>query len=93
MEILRTFDKDDDSHTKDEYLLFKEHRSSLFTDSTNSIINNSNLAIRILQDIKRRDEVRELYNTHKKRELKKKELLQKDNNNSLFNSSNEVKIL
>jgi len=75
MEILSTFENnkiDDVTIPKEKSLLFQNHEKSLnfFTNSTNAIINNSNLKLRILQDIKRRDEIRELYNTHKNREIK-----------------------
>jgi len=79
MDILKKFFENNeiDNIIKNKYLFFK--------DNDDPLNNHSNLAIRILQDIKRRDEIRELYNTHKKRELKKKNLVQNLSSSSLNN--------
>ncbi|ORX58533.1 hypothetical protein BCR36DRAFT_113773 [Piromyces finnis] len=79
METLSTFEIDKFFNSENKKKTFQEKNAitNFFTNSTNSIINNSNLKLQILQDIKRRDEIRELYNTYKHRELRKNIYIEK----------------
>jgi len=87
METLNTYNKDDikeniPSLSIDKDFDLKNHENLLtyFNENINLIMNNPSLTLRILQDIKRRDEIRELYNTHinsnkRKRNFNSPELL------------------
>ncbi|ORX76497.1 hypothetical protein BCR32DRAFT_284114 [Anaeromyces robustus] len=89
MEILTTYENNDNI-SKNKSYYFRDPNNSLdyFTNSSKTIFNNSNLTLRILQDIKRRDEIRELYNNHKKNEKKKINININNNNNN--NNNNKI---
>ncbi|KAL6622253.1 hypothetical protein LY90DRAFT_500171 [Neocallimastix californiae] len=102
METLNTYNKDDikeniPSLSIDKDFDLKNHENLLtyFNENINLIMNNPSLTLRILQDIKRRDEIRELYNTHinsnkRKRNFNSPELLNNEDVISTDNNSNEI---
>eukprot|EP00833_Pecoramyces_ruminatium_P007290 jgi/Orpsp1_1/1181322/evm.model.c7180000076773.1 len=89
MEILTSYDNINSNDISDNIsegkkFFFKNHENSLtfFNDSTKLIINNPSLTLRILQDIKRRDEIRELYISHINNDKSKKNYNQTESSNN-----------
>jgi len=77
MEILTTYDNNDIedisnlSKRKNLTLNGNENSLNLLEDCPKTIMNNQNITLKVLQDIKSRDEKREIYITSKNNEMKK----------------------